>query len=88
MLLWWKLVGIVKALPTKLIIGTLVVLAVVVMLWLWRNSIIEAEQAAEVIRQHEAYRSAQEAISNAIESIRGASPDSAREWLRSFGETR
>lgn len=84
MLLWWKLVGMVRAVPTKLLLGALCVLAVVVALWLWRDSIIEAEQAAQVIRNQEAYKSAQEAITDALESIRGASPDSAREWLRSF----
>ena len=84
MLLWWKLVGMARAVPTKLLLGALCVLAVVVTLWLWRNSIIEAEQAAQVIRNHEAYQSAQEAISDVLEGIRGASPDSAREWLRSI----
>lgn len=85
MLLWWKLVGMVRAVPIKLLIGALCVFAVIASLWLWRNSIIEAEQAAEVIREHEAYRKAQEAIGDALDALKGASPDTAREWLRNLG---
>ena len=84
MLLWWKLVGVLRGIPTKLILGALVVLAVVVSLWLWRNSILDSAEQARILKQHEAYRATQEAIDEALDAIRGFSPDAAREWLRSF----
>ena len=66
-------------------IRALGVLAVVACLWLWRNSIIEAEQAAKLSATTRLTRNAQEAIGNALDALKGASPDTAREWLRNLG---
>jgi hypothetical protein len=82
MLLWWKVVGMVRAIPTKILV-VLGVLAFLVYSGLYAKARIEQGVLLKTIMLEQTrYENTQEAIDDAIESIRGFSPDDARAWLR------